>query len=209
MASLDQVKKVVKDLISIEGVAENVCFFGGAVPYMCANKQSGRNHSDIDVLVDEKFMPQIRKIAQEKFHYMPKQDSLALGLDNDYGFKIFIGDVYVEFEPFSIKNGIFTHRTFSLNSEKAGEQQIPFEQIKDIIVPVDVDGIKTRVQTNEMIRASKAECGRPKDIADVEFIDSCGIDPKKYARIQKALSKRKLNMFPYKTLKNEEKIINP
>ena len=130
-----------------------------------------------------------------------------MGLDKDYGFKIFVGDVYVEFEPISVEKGVFTHRTFSLNSEKAGEQQIPFEEIEDIMIPVSLNGVKTRVQTNEMIRFSKAECKRPKDLADIEVIDRWGIDQKKYARVKKALSKRKVSMFSYKTLTNEEKAI--
>jgi hypothetical protein len=197
MPSLDEVKNVIIELISLEDVADHVCFFGGAMPYIVAGEQSGRNHSDIDVLVDEEYMEKIRQIAQEKFHYMPEQDSLAMGMNRDYGFKIFIDGVYVEFEPIAVRDGIFFHRSFSLNSKKAGEQQIPFKDIQDIMVLVKINGIKTYAQSNEMIRLSKAECGRPKDLADIAFIDSCGIDTEKYARLQEAISSRKLNIFAY------------
>jgi hypothetical protein len=197
MPNLDQIKDVIVELISTEDISTHICFFGGAMPYILENQQSGREHSDIDVLVDENYMSQIRQIAQQKYHYMPNQDSIVLGLDRDYGFKIFIGNVYVEFEPISIKDGIFTHRSFSLNSKNAGEQQIPFDHIEDIMVPIELDGIKTFAQSKEMIRASKSEVARPKDLADIEFIDACGINQEKYERIQKALSNRTLNIFSY------------
>ena len=197
MPSLDEVKNVILELISLEDVADHVCFFGGAMPYIVAGEQSGRNHSDIDVLVDEEYMEKIRQIAQEKFHYMPEQDSLAMGMNRDYGFKIFIGGVYVEFEPIAVRDGVFFHRSFSLNSKKAGEQQIPFEDIQDIMVPIEINGIKTHSQSNEMIRLSKSECGRPKDLADIAFIDSCGIGQAKYQRLKEAMAKRTLDMFAY------------
>lgn len=204
MPSLDKIKDVITKIISVDGVAKHVAFFGGAVPYIRANKDSGREHSDIDVLVDEEYMDKLREMAKEKCHYMPEQDSVVMGLDRDYGFKVFIGDVYVEFEPISVKDGVFTHRSFSYSSKKAGEQHIPFEQIEDILVPVEINGIQTRVESNEMIRASKAECARPKDIADVEFIDSCGIDEEKYARVQNSLLSREMNVFPYQTSQQQE-----
>ena len=197
MASLDDIKKVIKELISIEDVGQHVCFFGGSIPYIVANKQSGREHSDIDVLVDEKYMTQMRKIAQERFHYMPNLDSNTFGLNADYGFKIFIGKVYVEFEPVAIKEGVLVQRSFSPNTRNAGEKRIPFVNIEDLIMPIEIDGILTYGQTIEMNRASKEEYGRPKDIADIEFIDSCGINPERLKRVQSALSNAETNIFNY------------
>ena len=197
MPSLNQIKKVMIEIVSIDDIADHICFFGGAIPYIVENKPSNREHSDIDVLVDEKYMQKLRRIVQKKYCYMPHQDSLNLGLDGDYGFKIFIGDVYVEFEPISINDGVFTQRSFSLNSKKAGQQQIPFGRLEDIIIPFELDGKKTFVQSNEMIKASKSEFKRPKDIKDIKFIDDCGIDKEKYRRVQKALSNKTVNIFPY------------
>ncbi len=197
MVSLDQVKDAIKELIAIDDVGDHVCFFGGSIPYIVANKQSRREHSDIDVLVDENYMDKIRKIAQERFHYMPNLDSVTLGLDSDYGFKIFIGDVYVEFEPIAIKEGRFVQRSFSPNSKKAGEQQIPFVDIEDLITPIKINGISTHCQSLEMIRASKEQYGRPKDIEDIEFIDNYGINQEKYERVKTALSNSISNIFEY------------
>ena len=39
------------------------------------------------------------------------------------------------------KDGIFTHRSFSLNSKKAGEQKIPFENIEDFRKDI-IKGVK-------------------------------------------------------------------
>lgn len=197
MPSLDQIKNVIKELISIDNVGKHVCFFGGSIPYIVANKQSGRNHSDIDVLVDENYMEQMRQIVQERFHYMPNLDSATFGLSADYGFKIFIGDVYVEFEPIAISKGVFIQRSFSPNSKKAGEQQIPFVNIEDLMIPIEIDGVPTHCQSLEMIRASKEQYRRPKDIDDIEFIDSYGIDQEKYERVQTAMKQTTSNIFEY------------
>lgn len=197
MVSFNQVKKAIKELISVGSVGKHICFFGGPIPYIVANKQSGRNHSDVDVLVDEKYMDQLRRIVKERFYYMPNLDSITLGLDADYGFKAYIENVYVEFEPIAIKDGVFVKRNFSPQSKKAGEQQIPFVDIEDLIIPITIDGIPTHCQSFEMIKASKDLYRRPKDIEDIEFIDSYGINQEKYERVQNALSKTATNIFEY------------
>ena len=197
MPKLDSIREVVKKIASIEELRGKICFFGGAMPYIYHGEESGRDHSDIDVLVDEECMDYVRKLLKEAGIYRQERDSLSLGLDRDYGLKVFIDGVYVEFEPIAIKEKVFIQRSFSPNSKKAGEQRIPFVNMEDLMVPVVIDGVPTHCQSLEMIKASKAQHRRPKDINDIEFIDSYGINQEKYERVQTALSKTTSNIFEY------------
>ena len=69
-----------------------------------------------------------------------------------------------------------------------GEETIPFEYLTDIITELKVDDIRTYAQTNEFIKANKELYKREKDLKDIDFIDSNGIEKEKYNRIKKALS---------------------
>lgn len=113
MTSLENIKNVIKKLTSINELSEHLCYFGGAAPYLFFNQESNREHTDLDVLVDEKYMPTMRELVKQNFYYNPELDSLNLGLDNDYGLKTFIDGIYVEFEPMNIENEVFTRKSFS------------------------------------------------------------------------------------------------
>lgn len=197
MSSLDEVKLVMKRIASIEGVGEHLCFFGGSIPYIHFNEQSNREHSDIDVLVEEECMGIIRQIAQQSDHYHPELDSINLGLEGDYGLKIFIGGVYVEFEPMIIKDGVFIRKSFSPNKKLAGMEQIPFSKLDDLIISTTIDGVKTFCESMEMIKVSKEQYLREKDVKDIEFIDSHGIDAEKYARVKRAMAALKTDVVEY------------
>ena len=80
------------------------------MPYIIQGKDSFREHSDIDVLVDVDYMDYLRTLLQEEGYYNPERDSINLGLDKDYGLKVFIDGVYVEFEPMNIENEVFTRK---------------------------------------------------------------------------------------------------
>ena len=138
MSSLYEIKSVIKKISSIENLGQHMCFFGGSVPYIYYNRESNREHSDIDVLVDEKYIDVIRQLAKQSNLYIPKFDSLNLDLGDDYGLKIFIDGVYVEFEPMFIDNGMLVRKSFSPNKEMAGIEKIPFQELTDLIVEIDI-----------------------------------------------------------------------
>ena len=206
MASLHEIKAVIKKISAIKNLGQHICFFGGSVPYIYYNKESNREHSDIDILVDEKYIDDIRQLAKQNNLYIPKFDSLNLNLGDDYGLKIFIDGVYVEFEPMLIDNGMLVRKSFSPNKELAGIECIPFGVLTDLIVEIDVDGVKTYCQSPELIKAEKEQYKREKDLSDISFIDSQGIDIDKYRRVKKAIESATTSISSYEDLKSKKRL---
>ena len=204
MSSLYEIKSVMKKICSIENLGQHMCFFGGSVPYIYYNKESNRNHSDIDVLVDEEYIDVIRQLAKQNNLYSPNLDSLNLDLGDDYGLKVFINGVYVEFEPMYIENGMLVRKSFSPNREMAGIEMIPFEELTDLIVAMDMDGVKSYCQSPELIKAEKEQYKREKDLVDISFIDSQKIDIEKYHRVKKSLELSKVSITGYEDLKSKK-----
>lgn len=205
MPKLEEVRNVVKKISSIDELKGRICFFGGAMPYIYHGEESGREHSDIDVLVDEEVMGVLRDMFKKAENYRPHLDSINLGLDKDYGFKIFIDGVYVEFEPMSIKDGHLIRSSFSPDKEFAGTEVIPFLEMEDVVIPITIDGISTYTESMELIRASKAKYERDKDLKDIAFIDSHGIDPERYARVVACLKQADVSMSSYEELRRIKK----
>lgn len=201
MARLEDIKSIIKKIISVEGIGEHICFFGGAIPYIYFNKESNREHSDLDVLVEEGYMDIIRQLLQQSNLYKPELDSINLNLDDDYGLKVFIDGVYVEFEPMIAKDGLFIRKSFSPNKEVAGAEQIPYSELDDLITTMDIDGVKTYCQSIEMIKMSKEQYKRDKDLMDIKFIESQGFDAEKCKRVKKSIEMSSTFINTYDDLK--------
>ncbi len=204
MSSLNEIKAVIKKISEIGNLGQHMCFFGGSVPYIYYNKESNREHSDIDILIDKEYIDVIRQLANQNNLYIPKLDSLNLDLGDDYGLKIFINGVYVEFEPMYIDNGMLVRKSFSPNREMAGSEMIPFEELTDLIVSFDIDGIKSYCESPELIKAAKEQYKREKDLLDINFIDSQGIDIEKYHRVKKSLELSETSITSYEDLRNKK-----
>ena len=204
MSRLYEIKSVIKKISATGNLGQHMCLFGGSVPYIYYNKESNREHSDIDVLVDKEYMDIIRQLAKQNNLYVPKLDSLNLGLNDDYGLKLFIDGVYVEFEPMHIDNGMLVRKSFSPNKELAGIESIPFEVLTDLIVEIDIDSVKTYCQSPELIKAEKEQYKREKDILDINFIDSQGIYIDKYHRVKKSIESSTTSISSYEDLKSKK-----
>ena len=210
MTTLQQIRKVINKILSVEGLGKHLYFFGGAMPYILQGEESEREHSDIDVLVDISYMEELRKLLKDHQLYQPKRDSLSLGFREDYGLKVFIDDVYVEFEPVMFENNTMIRKSFSPNLEMVGVESIPFVELTDFIIPVQIDGIDTFSATLEFIKASKelatekyGRSIREKDLKDIDFINQSGIDSKKYERVKKEFSSSTVKMKSYEEAKKE------
>ena len=204
MSSLNEIKAVIKKISEIGNLGQHMCFFGGSVPYIYYNKESNREHSDIDILIDKKYIDVIRQLARQNNLYIPKLDSLNLDLGDDYGLKIFIDGVYVEFEPMYIDNGMLVRKSFSPNKELAGTETIPFNELTDLIVSIDIDRIKSYCQSPELIKAAKEQYKREKDLLDISFIDIQGIDVEKYKRVKKSLELSETSITSYEDLRSKK-----
>lgn len=205
MTSLNNIKEVIKKIALVDDIAEHICFFGGCMPYIIHNKESNRQHSDIDILVEESYMDNIRERLKTNNLYDECLDSLNLDLDRDYGLKANINGVYVEFEPVSLKNKVFTKASFSPFKSLAGIKSMPYIDIKDIIIPIEIDGVKIYSQTPELIMLDKEQYKREKDIIDIDFIKEEGIDKEKYFRIKKCMEMKKEVISLYEDLRKGKK----
>ena len=56
MSNYPEIKKIIFKLNSDELLKEKIYIVGGTVPYLISNTMSNREHSDIDIIVDEKNM---------------------------------------------------------------------------------------------------------------------------------------------------------
>lgn len=205
MPSLKKIKSVIKKITTINHLESHICFFGGAMPYIYYNQESNREHSDIDVLVDTEYLNIIRELLKQNNLYDPTLDSVNLGLDKDYGLKAYIDGVYVEFEPMNIKNGVFSRATFSPNKEQAGTEYIPYTNIEDLIISIEIDGINSFTLSMELIKIIKEKYRRPKDLQDIAFIDKHGINQEKYLRISESIKNTNTVMHYYDELRKKDK----
>ena len=174
-----------------------MCFFGGSMPYIMTNQDSIREHSDIDILIDSEYMPIIREILKESNLYKSELDSLNLNVDDDYGLKTFIDGVYVEFEPMKIDNSFLHRKSFSPNKQLVGEEITPFVEMSDLIVPIEIDGIRTYSQSLEYIKVQKEKYSREKDVQDVNYINNVGIDSLKYERAKSSFENTTTQLQSY------------
>lgn len=200
MANINKIKEVIKKIAGYNNLGEHIYFFGGSMPYIIANQDSNREHSDIDILVDSEFISIIREILIQSNLYEPELDSLNFNVDDDYGLKTHIDGVYVEFEPIKVESNFLHRKSFSPTKQIVGEEITHFDEITDLIIPVQLDGINTYSQSMEYIKVQKEKHKRDKDIKDIEFIDKFGIDTNKYERIKSNFRNAKEQLQNYSTL---------
>lgn len=206
MADLNTIKKVISKLVSVDELREHICFFGGAIPYIYYGEESGREHSDIDILVDKNYINIIRKLLKQSGRYKEELDSLHLDLDEDYGIKAWIDGVYVEFEPMIVEDNVLKRYSFSVDKNIFGVEEIPFENKEDLIIPFEIDDKTTYCQSMEYIKGTKEKYRREKDIRDSEYITSHGIDIDKYERVNKSISNTKTNIISYENIKKKQEL---
>lgn len=205
MIKLNDIKKVVYKLGSADEIREHICFIGGAIPYIYYKEESGREHSDVDILVDKKYINLIRKLLKQSGRYQEELDSLQLDLGADYGLKAWIDGVYVEFGPMVIEDGVLKRYTFSKEKEMVCIEEIPFDNIDDLIISFDVGGKNTHCQSMELSKAGKEKYKREKDLQDAEFISRHSIDIEKYERVKKLIENSTTSIISFEEIKRNKK----
>lgn len=206
MVELDTIKKVVNKIGSADEIREHICFFGGAIPYIYYGEESGREHSDIDILVDKNYINVIRELLKQSGRYQEELDSLQLELDEDYGVKAWIDGVFVEFEPINFEDNVLKRYTFSVEKQMIGIEEIPYDNIDDLIIPFEVNGKITYCQSNELNKAGKEKYRREKDLKDAEFIGRHNIDMEKYERAKKAIEESKTTIISFEDVKKKQEL---
>ena len=169
---------------------------GGIIPYVLLNEESGRRHSNLDLLCSKEDIRMIREVFRKNDLYEPKRDSLTYTINNiDYGFQVVVDKVKVNISVFEEKNGGIIEYSFDCHN-RIGRIKNVNAKITDYIVPyVSSDNKKYTTLSLELLIANKLLLGRDKDKKDIEKIKECN-----------GVSEDKIKKLPLPLVK-EEKLI--
>lgn len=196
----EAIKSVVQQLMSVDALKGKIYVAGGIVPYLCTGRDSGRMHSDIDIVAASADMPTIRQYLKSAGFYESDYDSLEFGYNTgrvDYGIEAFIQGIPVSFAPFDVQGNDIIQRNFS-KLELAGFDALMTVTmhgiaVEDYITSHDIEGLRIGTYTLEMVQCTKETTDREKDIRDIEETRKLGIDQERYLRIKPVIGAMKLD----------------
>lgn len=183
--STQRLRTIVRHMLSATTIQSDIVVAGGVVPWLISGRDSGRLHSDIDVVVPMSAMPEFRAYVQRHGWYVPACDSLALPQNtaqHDYGLIANVDGVPLNIAPF-VQHGtdiIQYNCTFAVHDAR------------DTLLTVTLPTLsaaqyvqRQHLPTGELlghyplalVKATKLTTGRPKDEFDIAEIDRIGVDP--------------------------------
>ena len=172
---------------------------GGLVPWLITNRDSGRMHSDIDVVVAQPDMPLFRYEMQRHSYYNSATDARCVWpqLRHDYGFDVVIDGVTVNIAPFeSVPAGIVQRNaTYTGIGDSAAYVSL-------LIPRLTVSEYVTHSRWYDLsllghyplalVYATKRITKRPKDVHDCIELDRLGLHPDDILRYSDALQHMQL-----------------
>lgn len=187
----EAIKSVVQQLMSMDALKGKIYVAGGIVPYLYTGRDSGRMHSDIDIVAASADMPVIRYYLKSAGLYKSDYDSLEFAYNTeriDYGIEAFIQNIPVSFAPFDVQGNDIIQRNFS-KLELAGFDALMTVTMRGIAVDDyitfhDIEGLRVGTYTLEMVQCTKETTDREKDIRDIREIEKYGTDQERYLRIK-------------------------
>lgn len=189
--SCKTMKAIVYELMESPILRGRIFVAGGIVPYIYSTRESGRLHSDIDIVVRREDMDVVRYYAKEAGYYKEEYDSKLFSYNTsqtDYGLALFIRGVPVNIAPFEVKGNYITQRNFSCVALTGfdGLMKATLKGIKleDYIGYVVHEELPIGVYRLEMVKCAKEESAKEKDHWDLEEINRIGIDKERYMRIK-------------------------
>lgn len=203
MFSCEATKKVVYDLMSEQKLKDKIFVAGGIVPWVLSDGQSGRKHSDIDIVVEKNDMGIIREYLKSMGYYQSEMDSMCLAFNNgqhDYGVEVFIDKIPVNFAPYEVDGNNIIQRNFSLES-LAGFDALLTATLENIQVDDYVtfytlkNKLKIGAYTLEAVQATKEKTNREKDCIDLQEIKKIGINLNRYNRIKQSIQNMKISFI--------------
>lgn len=191
----EKLKEIIFILMSDGDLNENIYFAGGLVPWIISDKNSKREHGDIDIVVEEKNMAKLRKYIIDKGFYKEEKDSKNLRTNRemfDFGLEIEINEVKVNISPFAVKEDYMVQKNFTLSQDNEGVL------LKVTLKGIDSDKFfkKTKLKNGfvfnsyslETVKAAKLVSDRPKDKIDIIQIDKIGVDEKICSQLTQAFN---------------------
>ena len=203
MSNYSKIKEIILKLNSNKLLKEKLYIVGGTDPYLISNTISNREHSDIDVIVEEKNMNTIRQYLQSNNLYDKKLDSLTFEYNKDkvdYGIDCIIDGITINFAPFEVIDDIMLQRNF-LSKQSSGVNALVTVTIGDVKIEecsttVIIDQVEIKTYNLEMIKIMKEKSNKPKDEIDIKVIDKYGYNKKKYDDLKIKTNNMKFKIFP-------------
>lgn len=197
-----EVKDTVFYLMKNKLLQGKVFVAGGIVPYIYSGRDSGRKHTDIDIVVKHTDMPAIRSFLKEEGCYQEAFDSVLFSYNTqktDYGIEAFIQNIPVNFAPYEVSGSNILQRNFSLKTLSGfdGLLQVTMENIKegDYITAFVQDGVQIGSYTLEMVQSAKENSDREKDKQDILEIAHIGLAKQRYKRVKPAVQNMKTEVI--------------
>lgn len=169
---------------------------GGLIPYVLLSEDSGRRHSNLDLLCSKDDIRMIREVFRKHDLYEPKRDSLTYTVNNiDYGFQVVIDKIKVNISVFEEKDNGIVEYSFDCHN-RIGRIKNINAKLSDYILPyVSSDNKKYTTLSLELLIANKILLGRDKDKKDIEKIKECN-----------GISEEKIKKLPIPLVKEERLI---
>lgn len=196
-----KVKSIILRLNQVDSIKDKIVVAGGTVPYLISKVESVREHSDIDIIVEQKNMSFVREyLKQEQLTIL---DSLNLSYNKlciDYGIDAVIEGITVNFAPYEVTGDIMIQRNF-LTKQSSGMDALVTATMKNIDVnnvftEVSISGITIHTYSLEMVKIMKEKSKKKKDTVDIKVIDDFGYNEKLYSTLKGQLKDMKFTIEP-------------
>lgn len=203
VCNYSKIKEIILKLNSNELLKGKLYIVGGTVPYIISNTISNREHSDIDIIVEEKNMNTIRQYLQSNNLYDKRLDSLTFEYNKDkvdYGIDCIIEGITINFAPFEIIDNIMIQRNF-LSKQSSGINALATViignvKIEECSTTITINQVEIKTYNLEMLKIMKEKSNKPKDKIDIKVIDEYGYDKKKYDDLKIKTNNMKFKIFP-------------
>lgn len=189
--SYNEVLEVYHKIEKMNKTKAKLYLAGGLIPYVLLNEDSGRKHTNLDLLCSKDDIRMIREVFRKNDLYEPKRDSLTYTVNNiDYGFQVVINKIKVNIAVFEEKGSGIVEYSFDCHN-RIGRIKNINTKLTDYILPyVSSDNKKYTTLSLELLIANKLLMGRDKDKKDIEKIKECnGISEDKIKKIPLPLVK--------------------
>lgn len=197
-----EIRRTVFSLLEKEELNSVIYFAGGIVPWILADRESNREHGDIDIVVEENNMPIIRKYLEENVEYSQRKDSKCLTFNSkkfDFGLEVQINNITVNISPFTINDDCLIQRNFSMNQGGDGvllQATLKGISYKDFFTRTKIgNGLTFNSYSLEAVKAAKIKSSREKDKIDALQIDKMGINQKVFLQLSEAFNNMKIKLI--------------
>lgn len=196
-----KVKSIILRLNQVDSIKNKIIIVGGTVPYLVSKKESNREHSDIDIIVEQENMSFIREYLERE--ELSVSDSLNLSYNKmhiDYGVDAVIDGIIVNFAPYEIIENTIIQRNF-LTKQSNGMDAFATVIMKNIdmnsvFIETLINGTMVCTYSLEMVKIMKERSKKKKDAVDIKVIDDFGYDEEVYLSLKERLKDMKFTVEP-------------